>query len=67
MRSAQRAPPPSEDSPQPSNTLGLLYNNKPNQPAPQLLAITCDSGELRDGPSVEKVTSHTVDLSSDSE
>ena len=67
MRSTKRAPPPSDDSPQPFDPLGSLHNDRPNQPVPQLLAITCDSEELRDGPGVEKVLPHTVDLSSDSE
>ena len=67
MRSAQRALPPSDDLPQPFDPQGSLHNDGPSQSVPQLLAITCNSEELRDGPGVEKVLPHTVDLSSDSE
>ena len=65
VRGAQRVPPSSEDLPQPFDSLGPLHNDRPNQSAPQLLAITCDSEELGDGPGVDKVSPHTVDLSSD--
>ena len=67
MRGAQRAPPSSEDLPELLDSLGSLHNDRPNLPAPQLLAITCDSEELRDGPGVDKISPHTVELSSDSE
>ena len=67
VKGVQKAHPSSEDLHQPFDCLGPLHNDRPNQPAPQLLAITCDSEELRDGPGVEKVLPHTVDLSSDSE